>query len=58
MSGGKAPLAVRVRNYLKAGYGVEDIAVREKEPLEAVRFHVRRMREKGELAALFKRGAK
>lgn len=48
-----APKDMQVRNLIRAGFGVEDIAVKTGIHIEAIRFVVRQMRASGELARLF-----
>ena len=48
----------RVREALKAGFGVEDIALREKCDVADVRAEVEILRDGGELQAMFARGGK
>lgn len=43
-------MTLRIRDMLKAGYGVEDIAVQAGIHVEHVRFVVRGLRHSGELA--------
>ena len=51
-----APISMQVRNYIRAGFGVEDIHVKTGIHLETIRFVVRKMRAGGELEAMFKKG--
>lgn len=51
-----APISTQVRNYIRAGCGVEDINVKTGIHLDTIRFVVRQMRASGELAAMFNRG--
>ncbi len=43
-----------IRNMLSAGFGVEDISLRLKLHEDFVRFTIRRLRERGELAELYR----
>ena len=52
-----ADISMQVRNYIRAGFGVEDIHVKTGIHLDTIRFVVRQMRASGELVRLFKRGA-
>jgi hypothetical protein len=45
----------RVREALREGYGVEDIALRERCDVEDVRREVQILREEGALATMFRR---
>jgi len=47
-------LEMATRNMIRAGFGVEDIAVKTGAHVESIRFIVRRMRAGGELARIFK----
>jgi hypothetical protein len=48
----------RVRKLLKLGFGVEDIALREKCDVECVRAEVAILRESGELSRIYRLGEK
>ncbi len=55
MSSGEAPIGFQVKNLLSAGFGVEDISLRLKIHEYSVRFHVRHLRETGELKNIYGR---
>jgi DNA-binding CsgD family transcriptional regulator len=44
-----------VKARLGDGFGVEDIALQMKADVASIRFHVRKMREKGELAKMWQK---
>ena len=44
-----------VKARLGYGFGVEDIALQMKADVSSIRFHVRKMREKGELAKMWQK---
>lgn len=51
-----ADLIQDVRDLLREGFGVEDIALQLEQPVEAVRRLVRRWQESGEIRAILKPG--